>query len=234
MPDPTKAGDNARIEQEIIRDLNNIGFPDDLSKWKSAPAIIDPDGTTLRILGHPVMEAWEKPYMRKLASIATSHAAGGRVLELGFGLGISACFIQSSKIAEHIIIEMNASIAEHARRFAAEKSQQVTIIEGLWQDITPRLETSSFQGILFDTYPMNEEEVDTIFYPFLEHAFRLLSPGGRLTYYSDESDGFSPYHLAALKGAGFHKIDGEVITISPPTDCRYWRQKTILAPIIER
>lgn len=235
MPDLTKTGVDADIEREIIRTLNDIGFPPEVSHWKEAPAMIDPDGTTLRVLGHPVMESWEEPYMRKLADIAVSRATHGRVLELGFGLGLSSGFIQShGDIEEHVIIEMNASIAANARKFAVRQSQRVTVLEGLWQDVVPSLPDGSFHGILFDTYPMSEEEVDQIFYPFLEHAFRLLRPGGRFTYYSDEAGWFSPHHVEELKRVGFNKIDGVIVAIPAPPQCKYWRQNSILAPIIER
>ncbi len=147
---------------------------------------------------------------------------------------MSAQFIQSHAPKHHIIIEMNRAIAESAHIFANRQSGQVTILEGIWQEIVPGLESESFQGILFDTYPLSEEEVDVIFYPFLEHAHRLLAPGGVLTYYSDEATWFSDEHLAALREVGFTKIDGELVPVTPPQDCLYWRQSTILAPIVEK
>jgi guanidinoacetate N-methyltransferase len=222
------------IESDIIKTLKNIGFPANQNEWRDSAAVIDESNRTLRIQGHPVMSGWEEPYMRKLAEIATASAGNGRVLELGYGLGISAGFIQQNAPAEHVIIEMNQEIASHGRQFASRQKGKVTILEGFWQDIVPQLETGSFQGILFDTYPLSEEEVDVIFYPFLEHAFRLLGSGGTLTYYSDEATWFSAEHEQALRDLGFSHIDGVLCEIVPPADCEYWRQTTILAPIVRK
>ncbi len=223
-----------RIEADIIATLKKIGFPDQLEEWKTASPVIDPFSETLHLSGHPVMSGWERPYMRKLAEISTSKAQSGKVLELGFGLGISAGFIQEYSPAEHVIIEMNQSIAELGRQFATRQATPVTILEGMWQDVVPQLPSNSFQGILFDTYPLTEEEVDVIFHPFLPHAHRLLAPGGILTYYSDEATWFSDDHLGALRNAGFTKITGVLCEVPVPPDCQYWRQNTILAPIVEK
>lgn len=62
----------------------------------------DARGEMLIIDGHPVMEQWEKPYMFKLGEVATRN--GGRVLEVGFGLGLSATSIQVQIFIWHQIL----------------------------------------------------------------------------------------------------------------------------------
>ena len=53
-------------------------------------------GDTLLIQGQQVMQAWEQPLMQALADVAT--AAHGDVLEVGFGLGISASMVQRAGV----------------------------------------------------------------------------------------------------------------------------------------
>ena len=216
---------------ESLRSMyRETGFhhPDE---WRAAPAVHD-DGRTLTILGHPVMEAWEDDYMAELARIATSN--GGRVLEVGFGMGRSSRFIhQNPAVTEHVIVEANRDIAALARAFARQARIAVSVIEGLRDEVLGELEPESFDGMLNDTYPLNEREVNAqeLCAPL---AYRVLRPGGVLTYFSDEPERFRPEHLKTLLNAGFQfdKIDHTLVAVTPPADCRYWNVDTILAPIV--
>ncbi len=102
--------------------------------------------------------------------------------------------------------------------------------------MVPCLAPASFQGILFDTYPMTIDEVHCQHYRFFKHARRLLSPGGIFTYYSDETQDFSPRHRKALHDAGFSDdcISGEICPVETPLSCMYWRAPTLLSPVIIR
>ena len=207
----------------------DIGFQD-RQAWKSAPAIFGEH--TLKILDHPVMEDWETPYMEKLAKIATSR--GGVVVELGFGMGISAGFIQRANIEKHIIVEANHQVAEKGRGFAEKSAHPVEVLEGLWEEVIDKLPDDSIDGILFDTYPLSELEIHKNHFGFFRTAFKKLKVGGIFTYYSDEIDSFSPTHLQKLTEAGFKRenIKGEIIFVEPPKNCQYWKSNTMLAPVV--
>lgn len=194
---------------------------------------------SLDIAGHEIMQRWETNYMKKLASIACQK--GGRVLELGFGMGISAHFIQrykyvqsSPKVNTHVIIEAHPEVCKYARKMFSKEIRvgQLRLLQGYWQEVTKKLKKESFDGILFDTYPLTEKEIHKNHFYFFKEAYRLLKKGGVLTYYSDEAKKFSKEHIKKLKEAGFKDIKWSSCKVNPPRNSMYWRRKTILAPKI--
>ncbi len=202
--------------------------------WGHAPAIYD--AHTLKIADRDVMEDWEQGYMEHLASIATAN--GGAVLELGYGMGISAAAIQAQDISSHTIIECHPDVVRRCVTDFKEAfiDSSMRLYTGFWQNVTPTLRSEIFDGILFDTYPIKEEEHIGPHMWFFEEAFRLLKPGGILTYYSDEATHFKPMHLDRLASAGFTEegIGLELCEVSPPEGCEYWQEDTIVVPIVRK
>ncbi|RJQ80606.1 class I SAM-dependent methyltransferase [Amycolatopsis panacis] len=192
--------------------------------WTSAQENLDED--ELIIAGQEVMQAWERPLMHRMAAIATR--THGDVLELGFGMGISATAILAEGVRSYTVIEANSHVAERARAWAAERPDQtITIVEGRWQDRIDEL--GQFDGIFFDTYPTSEEEalahnVEDTFYAehFLPAGARHLRPGGVLTYYTNEIDSLSREHQRIVL-RHFTSVEiGVVEGLLPPEDCTYW------------
>ncbi|MDP2789428.1 MAG: class I SAM-dependent methyltransferase [bacterium] len=182
-----------------------------------------------------IMQAWETPYMKKLAQIATSR--GGNVLEIGFGMGISAGFIQKSKkIKKHYIIECHPVMIKFLKKKFSKsvKNSKLVLLKGFWENVIKKIPPKSFDGILFDSCPLDKEVEFFQFFPFFKEAFRLLKDDGIFTYFSDEPFSISKSHRKLLKSAGFKNIDFQISKVDPPKDCLYWKHGTIVAPIIKK
>lgn len=99
--------------------------------------------------GEAVMHIGERGLMQKLANIVTQN--GGDILEIGFGLHLSADAIQSNpNVKSHTIIEIHPEIYQKALDWSKDKSN-VKIILGDWTKVIPTL-TNKFDGILHDTH----------------------------------------------------------------------------------
>lgn len=207
--------------------LTQLDFLKKRESWKSENIHID--DFRLEIAGHPVMERWEEPYMKRLAEIATMN--GGKVLEVGFGLGIAASYIQENSLEEHHIIEANDQVFERMKCFAKATKWRTILHSGFWEDVSSKFEDEFFDGILFDTYPIILEELHTARFSFFSEANRLLKVGGVFTHYSGELD-FTDEYIEYLRKAGFSNFSGELVSVNPPNDCLYWRSNQIMAPII--
>jgi guanidinoacetate N-methyltransferase len=108
-----------------------------------------------------VMHKGEKSLMRKLAEIATMN--GGDILEIGFGMHLSADGVQSNpNVKSHTIIEVHPEIYKHALSWAKNKPN-TEIILGDWIDILPTLD-KKFDGVLHDTH------LDTNLSKFLDYV----------------------------------------------------------------
>jgi guanidinoacetate N-methyltransferase len=221
---------------EIIdNDRKDLGSPEFTEEMKKtwAQSDIEVNDTHLKIQGHPVMESWEHPYMKRLAEISSSQ--GGNVLELGFGMAISATYIEANKkqsrpLVSHHVIEANINQAARADKWAIEKAKsKVTIHRGYSWDVAPSLKDGFFDGILYDTYPLEKGKAGKHHRDFIEDAARLLKKGGVFTWFSNDAPKLSEDDYKLTTKAGF-KCTEEQVPTPTPKDCQYWRHPYLIAP----
>ncbi len=166
-----------RTSKRFVRGSERAAMAKD---WNSSKAHYD--GSQLIIEGQQVMQDWERPLMKAMADVVTeSH---GEVLEVGFGMGISASFIQQAGVTSHTIIECNHDVAAEFETWRGQyPGRDIRLVSGRWQDVYQSI--GPFDAIFFDTYPLEEEEsVQTVinsitfaesFFPI---AATLLRKGG--------------------------------------------------------
>ena len=122
--------------------------------------------------GVEVMMDWEHPIMSASAAYITE--GGGDILEIGFGMGISAGYIQSHSISSHTIIENHPQIIEKLKTWSSGKSN-ITIVSQSWYDALDSLGT--YDGIFNDTF---DDEDDAYFSASLSS---LVKSGTKVTFF---------------------------------------------------
>jgi guanidinoacetate N-methyltransferase len=200
-------------------------------EWCRLPVVVT--DTELLIGGKQVMQAWERPLMEALAREVT--AAGGDVLEVGFGMGISAQDIITRGCRSYTVIEAHPQIAAAARNWGSEQALPVTVLEGFWQDLVPDL-PPQFDGILFDTFPICQEEAHINPAAMIPDMQRLLRPGGVLTYYSGATANF-PQDQTELLLTYFDEVKLVRVTGLEPYPhprCDYWNQSYMVLPVARK
>jgi len=134
-----------------------------------------------------VMMGWEEPLMKQHAELLLP-AAGLRVANVGFGLGLVDGFLAERGPSEHHIIEAHKDVLAEMKRRGWHEQPGVFIHEGRWQEIIPKLESSSLDAIFFDTWSETYEDLRQ----FQEELPRLLAPGGAFSFFN----GMAPYSIA--------------------------------------
>ena len=157
-----------------------------------------------------VMMDWEDNIMKASADYICEN--GGDILEIGFGMGISAGYIQANDINSHTIIENHPQVIEKAKVWAEGKSN-VTIIEGDWYDVKDSL--STYDGIFYDTF--GDDNVDN----FTTVLLTLTKSGTKTTWWNNFTDSDDVFF-----------IDGttyESISVNPPENI-YFNSNTYYLP----
>jgi len=156
-----------------------------------------------------VMMDWEHELMSASAVYVTEN--GGDILEIGFGMGISAGYIQSHSISSHTIVENHPDIIIKALEWAAEKPN-VTIITGSWYDNLGTLAT--YDGVFYDTYGDQHLQF------FSSSLISLVKPGAKVTWWNTLPNSESIFN--------FDNIQYQEFVVSPPENSYFNSSKYYL------
>lgn len=178
----------------------------------------------LTIGGYHVMESWETPVMQGMVD---DLRIGGEsdVLEIGFGLGISAAQIAEKTPRSYTVIELHPDVADRAEEWAAGSAiQSTTVVRNAYQSAAPRMQDNSFDAIFFDPYPNDAHEWALMQSDFMPTAHRLLRPKGRLAYLPMEAPSTATSGHVSRCLDVFGNIELRVVRHAlPPIDCDYWQ-----------
>ena len=150
-----------------------------------------------------VMMSWEAPIMEKSAEFICHNS--GDVLEIGFGMGICADYIQAQGVNSHTIVEIHPQILERLNAWASGKSN-VTVVEGDWNSVSG---LGTYDGIFIDTYG------DDNWGSFKTFALAKAKVGAKITYWNNGTD----------NEHNFDSISYEDISISPDDNFYMWDDK---------
>ncbi len=149
-----------------------------------------------------IMEDWQIPVMKAMAQVvAQTH---GDILEIGFGRGVSAGFIQDAGVKSHAIVECNPHIIDRFNTWRpAYADRDITLLQGLWQDLVAQF--ASYDAIFFHAYPLSGDELidevhktTTFASNFFSVAANHLRDKGIFTYLTNEIDSLSRAHQRLL------------------------------------
>ena len=122
-----------------------------------------------------VMERWEEPIIKKHVELL--NVKDKDVLEIGFGMGISASMIQEGQPKSHTIIECHPQVINYFMT-TYEHRDKIKLIPDFWQNVINSI--GDFDCILFDTYLDKPEQ-------FFELVDNILREDGKFTYFHWEN-----------------------------------------------
>lgn len=209
----------AILSQRFVQGTKRPELP---KNWEKQD--IEYDDKQLLLKGHQVMQAWEHRIMQAMANnITETH---GDILEIGFGMGISATYILDQKVRSYTIVEPNDNVLKALETWKKSyTSTPIHLLHGNWQDTTDKFE--QYDGVLFDPYFVSdlgsvEVESSTAVGSFLPLVIPHIREGGVMTYFSREIDSLSRAHQRLLFKY-FRSVEIKKISdLIPPEDCNYW------------
>ena len=172
----------------------------DKKHYRNQKLTYSSDGRLLDEYGNAIMMEWERPIMKKSADIICEKK--GKVLNVGFGMGIIDGYIQEHNVEQHWIIEPHLDVYTKMFQDGWHLKPNVRIMFGDWQWYIKYL--PMFDGIYFDTWDDNGGD-------FLVNVPNILKDDGVFSYFNNPRE----------DKKGLHMDDGDFEIISTWGDIEY-------------
>ena len=169
-----------------------MAFKDTILTFEDDKIVTDDDYHNME-----VMMSWEAPIMEKSADYICD--SKGDILEIGFGMGICADYIQAQGVNSHTIVEIHPQIIEKLIIWA-EGKDNVTVVECDWSSV----ELDTYDGIFLDTF--GDENLSK----FKDFVSSKAKSGAKVTYWNNYEREDNQHD--------FSSIDHEVISIAPESN----------------
>lgn len=167
-------------------------------------------GDSLRIGDAYVMHEWERPLIRRMVE-DLKLTPDDRLLEIGFGMGISASILQEFGPASHTIVEPHPKVLIQAELWK-DAHENIHLYPGYWQQLDTGLQC--YSAIFFDPFADDMAAVDDENLRFLKFAAQsLLCDGGRLALFSIRS--LLPLEYQLVMFEHYRRVEISSVHVAP-------------------
>ncbi|NNB27078.1 class I SAM-dependent methyltransferase [Pseudomonas fragi] len=167
-------------------------------------------GDSLRIGDEYVMHEWERPLIRRMVE-DLKLTPDDRLLEIGFGMGISASILQEFGPASHTIVEPLPQVLVQAERWKGSRTN-IQLHLGYWQQLDPGAQR--YSAIFFDPFADDMAAVDDENLRFLKFAAQsLLGDGGRLALFCIRP--FLPLEYQRVMFEHYRRVEISSVQVAP-------------------
>ena len=167
-------------------------------------------GDSLRIGDEYVMHEWERPLIRRMVE-DLKLTPDDRLLEIGFGMGISASILQEFGPASHTIVEPHPQVLALAERWKGARPG-IQLHPGYWQQLDPG--TQRYSAIFFDPFADDMAAVDDENLRFLKFAAQsLLGDGERLALFCIRP--FLPLEYQRVMFEHYRRVEISSVQVAP-------------------
>jgi len=174
---PTDAAEGGARPSERVLANPNVNNEDYLKSelTYSGDRLLDSDKNA-------VMMDWETEIMKTSADQLCTKP-GLRTMNVGHGMGIVDSMFLANDPAMHHIVEAHPAVIKRLHETGWYDKRNVTIHEGRWQDVLPKLVEQGvvLDGIYYDTYAEDYKDLKEF---FQEYVVALLDKDGKFGFYN--------------------------------------------------